>query len=227
MPTLEERLQRLEFQLKRLQRFESQLGTLLEDSRIGDALLGPLPEAPSSMSLRHRGDEYYLGGCLAIRPTFDTLVVAANRLYAIPFYMPSVPNMADRIAVRVTSAAGTLARLGIYDEGENLYPGRLLDDSGTVATNGTGIKTITIRKGLSRGLKWLAAVFNGTPTMFSLNGGSVGTWAVLGAVASADWEDFLVGWSVEFGYAALPAKFPDVSGATKRLQEPVIALRFT
>lgn len=212
---------------ERLRRVEAKLGRLLEDYHIGTTLTSPFPEAPSSMSLRHKGNEYYLGGCQATRPIFSTLAVTADRLYALPFYIPSAPNIADRIAIRVTTLSAGNARLGIYDNGNNLSPGALLLDAGAVSTSSTGIKTVTIRKGLTRGLKWLVVVFSVTPTVLSIDGNISGTgaWGILGADAASDWERYFPGWSVAHSYAALPVRFP--TGGVKRSNEPVIALRFT
>ncbi len=130
--------------------------------------------------------------------------LTADRLYAIPFYVARDRTF-DRIAVDVSTAqAGSEIRLGIYNNGTNLAPGTLVDDSGTVDTTGTGIKTITISEALTKGLYWLA-VYNKT--------GAVGldrmvpTFSVVG-VKSTDFILQSAMWYYNGSYGVLPNPFP-------------------
>lgn len=86
-----------------------------------------------------------------------------NTLYGVPIYVPG-PVTIDRIAITVTSAAaaGSVARLGIYDTGADGLPGALVADFGTVATDSTGDKSIVIAQDLAAGWYWLAILPNTT-----------------------------------------------------------------
>jgi hypothetical protein len=66
----------------------------------------------------------------------------------------------DRIACRVNTAAssGGVVRLGIYEATSDGLVGNLILDAGTVATNSTGVKEITISQTLAAGKYWLAVV---------------------------------------------------------------------
>ena len=88
-----------------------------------------------------RTGEYYLSPSHG----YGTLTMVANRLYARPLVVVRDITI-DRLAIEVTSAgaAGTKARLGIYNVGTNLYPGTLILDAGEVAVDATGIKAATI-----------------------------------------------------------------------------------
>ena len=87
--------------------------------------------------------------------------VDANVLYFAPHYVATAFS-ADRISINVTTAAGTLARLGIYTAGSTGRPDTLVLDAGTVATDSTGGKEITISQTLTADtLYWLAVVGNG------------------------------------------------------------------
>ena len=80
--------------------------------------------------------------------------------------MLAVGRTADRIGIEVTSA-GTAAvsvhRLGIWADSGGV-PGTLLVDAGTVATDSTGLKEVTISQALAANtLYWLGAVQQGAP----------------------------------------------------------------
>jgi len=86
----------------------------------------------------------------------------ANYLYA--FYYPVVKRMRfDRIAIFVNTASstsGAKARLGIYSDNGNFYPGKLILDAGEVDLTSTGRKEIEIDVVLDRGVYWLAYISN-------------------------------------------------------------------
>ena len=129
--------------------------------------------------------------------------MVANTLYAVPFWVTRLKTF-DRIAVDVTAeVAGKSIRLGIYNDGTNLYPGTLVLDAGTVSAASTGLKAVTISKQLTKGLYWLAAVSDGTPGLKQsapLNVSRLGNDGV-------DFGGSSQGWSVSFTYAALPNPF--------------------
>lgn len=95
-----------------------------------------------------------VGGTAVFAPTTDTL-------YYTPIVIRS-SGTADRIGVELTASgdASSVARLGIYRDNGNVFPGQLLLDAGT--TN-TGVAPaglmITISRTLTSGsLVWLAFV---------------------------------------------------------------------
>lgn len=87
-----------------------------------------------------------------------TVALTLNRLLFAPFRVGRTSSF-DRIAVEVTVAgsAGALIRLGVYNSAAGL-PSTVAFDAGTVASDSTGTKEITISQTLAPGAYWLAAV---------------------------------------------------------------------
>jgi hypothetical protein len=94
----------------------------------------------------------------------DPMTMVANRAYVLWKYTPR-PITIDRIAIVVTTAAaaGKLARMGIYADGVNLYPGILLADGGTVLVDATGLREVVVNCRIPAGNFWAMAVSDGTP----------------------------------------------------------------
>ncbi len=199
MSTLEERIRQL----------EAQMSMLLGDYRIGQVPLGPLPVDDSYLGIRRRGNVYYTAGTHgSYTPSTKTIVVTANRLYAAPLYVGE-PFAYDRLAILVSSAVAGNARLGVYDtaKGDDLFPGSLLLDAGTVTTGTVGPRYLDISgdtPSLGRGLKWLAIVFDAAPTMLGIQ--DEAAWGILGKATVG--ASFNVGWWSAFTYGALPFTFP-------------------
>ena len=103
----------------------------------------------------------YLSSLYRAQFDFAEALAEANSLTAIPFPVPR-PITLDRIGIYVTTAGGAGAemRLGIYNDGVNLYPAGLLADYGTIDATTTGIKAIIINQALAKGMYWLAYVCN-------------------------------------------------------------------
>jgi hypothetical protein len=80
--------------------------------------------------------------------------------------MLAVGRTADRIGIEVTvagTAATSVHRLGIWADSSGV-PGTLLVDAGTVATDSTGLKEVTISQALAANtLYWLGVVQQGAP----------------------------------------------------------------
>ena len=137
--------------------------------------------------------------------SYSTLVTRAmvvNTLYAMQFFVGRTMTF-DRIACQVVTAdAGKSIRLGIYNNGINLYPGTLVLDAGTVSTTATGVKLITISQQLTRGLYWVAAVSDGAPSMKA----TLVTAPVTG-IDATDFSNLGGSYKVAFSYAALPDPF--------------------
>lgn len=103
-----------------------------------------------------------------------TQAATAGLQYAIPFYVP-VAMTADRLSCEVTTAgaAGSVVRLGIYNNATNDLPGTLLLDAGTVVATSTGVKEATISQALAAGLYWLSVTAQGgTPTFRTIGSNS-------------------------------------------------------
>ncbi|KKM03637.1 hypothetical protein LCGC14_1772460 [marine sediment metagenome] len=107
-----------------------------------------------------------------------TRAMTANRLFAMPWYVPRAITV-DELLIEVTSAGAgaTYARLGIYNVGTNLYPGTLKLDGGTVLTDSNAVVSLAISQALTKGLYFLAVICSGTPTIR----GWKPTWTPLGS----------------------------------------------
>lgn len=154
-------------------------------------------------------------------------ISSINSCRAFPFYVPKTMRF-DRIAIRVTTAggAGAVARLGIYADNGNCYPGARILDAGEMSMEGTPpfIREATIDVTLRGGkLYWLVV----------LTGGATGT-AVTAipntSVISVEGFDATLtgtpslGYAVAQTYGSLPATYP--GGATGwTLNIPAIFLR--
>ncbi len=135
-----------------------------------------------------------------------SLAQTADVLYGTPFWVVR-PFSIDRLAVNVVSGVAGAARLGIYNDGTNLYPGALLDDAGTIDVTSTGVKTVTVAYTLTIGLYWLAIVSDVAETLTSWKPSvpNVGLGAAL--------NDPQGRWISAFTYAALPDPFTASGGS--------------
>uniref|UniRef100_A0A6M3LUE7 Uncharacterized protein n=1 Tax=viral metagenome TaxID=1070528 RepID=A0A6M3LUE7_9ZZZZ len=95
----------------------------------------------------------------------STVTPGTNALYAMPFIVARDMTI-DRLAIDITTASDSqTARLGIYNNGTNCYPGTLLLDGGTVSLTSTGTVAVTISQALSKGLYWVAYGADSNPTL--------------------------------------------------------------
>jgi hypothetical protein len=131
--------------------------------------------------------------------------LTANRLYAMPLLVPKAITL-DQIGVYVSTLLAGAARLGIYSDNGNVYPGSLVLDAGTIDTGATGAKKIAINQALSTpGLYWMTLVANAAPSIYCIP--VAGVINILGhsnALGTAQ----NCGLYAAFTYAALPASFP-------------------
>ena len=163
-----------------------------------------------------RTNAYHVGGFGIASGTF---AIAADTLYAIPFYVGKAVTV-TRIGINVTTTgAAANARLGIYqlEDGE---PTALVLDAGTVSVGTTGEKEATISEALSPGLYMLAVVADGAVTLTGFTPTSTTIYHVMGSDALGD---FTEGASRSFTYAALPDPFGTATIAA--VQTPAIWLR--
>jgi hypothetical protein len=155
-----------------------------------------------------------------------TASVVANTLYVMPFPLTRVTTF-TKIQINVTTGgAGSSARIGIYYDNGNQYPGALVtgSDVGALTTTITGVQTNTFVSAitLQPGLYWLAFVCNATaPVIIGFTLGN--TPAILGIDSGLGTAPGL-GWSVAFTFAALPTPFTAAGAVITAVPLPLVAL---
>lgn len=134
-----------------------------------------------------------------------TQILTADRLYASPILV-SRDIRIDRLAVHPSTEAGQNVRIGIYNLGTNLYPGTLKKDVGALALSGTSPQAVAISPALvlSKGIYFIAAVSDGTPTLRAMRDEAL-VFAL--GYSSTDFALSNGVWMVTFSYAALPDPF--------------------
>lgn len=146
------------------------------------------------------------------------VVVSANVLYAAPVPIPASGSY-DRVAVTCITASGASARLGLYADNAGV-PGALLEDGGAAALADATLLAQTIAETIvGPTIVWLAAVFNGTPTMGAIEGIGIGArgTSTSGSLAT------VIGVSRTFTYGALPDPYGSPTGGS--VISPFIAMR--
>jgi len=154
-----------------------------------------------------------------------TATLTANVLRAMPFIVEKTTTI-DQMAINVTTAAAGLARIGIYRDNGNNYPGALVVETTQIDTGTTGVKTATggLPVTLEPGLYWLAIVTNAGPVIRGFAVGStvpvLGYTSSLGTAAS-------FGWSVSYTYGALPTTFTSGGAVITAAPLPAIFVRIS
>lgn len=179
-------------------------------------------------------ESWYAAGLTThiITGSITTLAVTVDKLVAVPFYGSRLGAI-DGMAFEVTTpgAAGSVARIGIYRATslKNVYPGELVWDSGSIATDAGTVKATT---GLAirtypRNLYWFCYVSGvADPTVRAISSTAVPLYDIWGFPATLGAGPGRPGLFIAFPFAALPAQFP--AGATPSTSQtfPVIAARF-
>lgn len=147
-------------------------------------------------------------------------VLVANRIYAMPFICPKAITL-DQIGAYVSTLSTTTARLGIYTDNGNCYPGNLLIDAGTIDVTATGAKKIAISQALAANtLYWLVIVCAATPAIYCIPVAGVinilGHPAALGTAQHA-------GLYATLTYGVLPGTFL-TAGLTMITAAPIPAI---
>ena len=170
------------------------------------------------LQVHRTGDGWAIGGyAWYAGPTNHAF--SANRLYAAPFLVPRTMTF-DRIAIQVGTGSGAAnARLGIYADGTNLYPGALVLDAGIVSVASAALVTITINQQLTKGLYWMACLTDGTPSLYTIYGCA----QILG-LSSGHLGSPNQGWCVTQTYGALPDPFT-AGGIILNAEIPLVVLR--
>ncbi len=120
----------------------------------GGDLTGTLPSPRVAlMALKTDSTFYYVSN-----GAVTTGTKTAATMYAYPLWLPGGATI-DRIGLEVTigGAAGSVHRLGVYNDAGG-YPGTRLVDGGTVNSTGTGNLEVTVSAAVpNSGWYWLAA----------------------------------------------------------------------
>ncbi len=190
--------------------------------------VGPIgPAGPSSFDIsyyRRTGtgvpELWYTS--LTTGSAITTGAPTANVLRAIPFVVPKDVTL-DRIAINVSTLKAGLARLGIYEDNGNVYPGALVIDAGEVNTGTAGSKILNINETLvGNKLYWLVVVGNNNPTVRCLNPAYM--VAVLGVPNSLAANPG-PGYYKSFTYATLPQDFPTSAAIINAAPIPAVFVR--
>jgi hypothetical protein len=181
-------------------------------------------------SFRHAGgsslERWYVGG-MVVSKLITTGAPSANNLRAIPFVSPHRGGTLDRLAIQITSGVAGNFRLGLYQNvepmgSENLYPGKLLADSGSISTSGTGVQSYTLSQALQPvSLYWLVLLNSAAPTINCLPVDAVSFMLGVnsGLGLAMNW-----GLLLSFAYAALPDPFS--AGAVDQTTTPIPAIGY-
>lgn len=110
------------------------------------------------------GGDYFRSGYYSLgvsnSASTSSTAPAVNGIALRPFHVP-VRRAFDRIGINVVTAAtagsGGVLRMGIYADGGGI-PGALVVDGGTVSSESTGAKEVTISVTLEPGTYWIAVV---------------------------------------------------------------------
>ncbi len=160
------------------------------------------------------------GGQATLPSSTQTLTLAANTLYAIPFAVGDTATFV-RIAIDVTTAdSGKSVRLGIYGWSNGL-PGARLLDAGVVSAAPAGIKEIAISQALNAGMYALALVSDGAPVLRANDVSPMAAFAIGTATPGA--ADYRL--SRGFAYGALPDPWGTPSYGAGTTVLPAIYLR--
>lgn len=147
-----------------------------------------------------------------------TATFGVGDLRCTPFPVDDASITLDDMGVQVTSAggAGSVCRVGVYQDDGTGYPGDLLFDAGTIDTTSTGTRTVAangagaISEVVTRGLYWLACVAQTSAPaqwMVRSHDGGGGLLAPVGAADVADIASGRTAWSQTGVSGALPATF--------------------
>jgi hypothetical protein len=151
--------------------------------------------------------------------TMGTAALTTNRLRAIPFIVSKTTTI-DQMAIRVTTLGAGNARIGIYADDGNNYPGALVVDAGSLSV--ATVQVVTYTGGLpitiEPGLYWLAITTNVAVTIAGFATASI--IPVGGFVVGLTTK--VIGWNAAFTFAALPNPF--TAGAATIGAAPIPAI---
>lgn len=153
--------------------------------------------------------------------TPSTGIYSINKIHALPFVVARKITL-DRIAIEITTLLNpSNIRLGIYNNGTNLYPGSLLLDAGVVSGATTGVKAIIINQALTKGIYWLTYVADASPTVRAV---ANALWTPLGIGNATSFAGAAVAHEATHTYGVLLDPFP-TAGADILGNCPLIGVR--
>lgn len=155
---------------------------------------------------------HYHSGSIGAGYTNGSLVVAANRLYVAPFFVPINRSVVRDFSIRVSAGvASTNARFGLYTNDPSTFlPLDLVanTDSGnqSTASNNTTRTftpgaTVTLTPGT---MYWMCIHFDGAPTMKGL---ITGPYAFGGNSIDSD-NQYIAHYWVSQTFGAMPSSYP-------------------
>lgn len=172
---------------------------------------------------------YYVAG-MGGATALTTGAPTANVLRAFPLRCPLRRGTIDLLAFNVTTLLAGNARIGAYRNadaaGQNLYPGALIADSGSISTGTAGVKTYATSISFSPGeLLWLAYCSDAAATLRALAvaGCETDTLGLDTGMGTAPG----IGYSVAHTYGALPATFTAGGAVISAVPLPALAARFS
>jgi len=165
----------------------------------------------------------YYGGRI-YSPTMSSHGMGQGNIRTINMPMPQCTI--DRVGIAVSGAvAGGLFRLGVYSTNAEFYPTALIADFGTVATDTTGFKELTVSQSFAAGVYAFALFADTAATAPSYFGVPAGAFVPFLKITTdtllAGGDTFLSGGNAS---GSLPASFP--ANLTVSNGAPYFAVRF-
>lgn len=164
------------------------------------------PPSQAILSNRYYGPLSTLSGY----PAPVSTAITANRLYAVPFYVPQDAAF-NVVALTVTTAvAGATVRMGIYGLNASGLAESLIAEFGTIDATVAGFRSLPVTITLARGLYWLAGAVNVAGVSIDLVTAVAGTTALLGhstTSGSNPRASFHRSNDLASGFTSLPATF--------------------
>lgn len=106
----------------------------------------------------------YYGGIDMVEAA-SSRTIESNRIYFSIIQVPKEITI-TRVGCEIMSPSGNYGRLGIYyNDDHQGWPGKLFYDAGLIDISTGGTKEISIDLSVSPGWYWLAANFDGQPTL--------------------------------------------------------------
>lgn len=154
---------------------------------------------------------------------FGTIALAANRLYAIPFYCPFTKTFTKLSASVTAGVASSNIELGIYNCANGI-PTTLAVDGGSISSATASLKEISaLTINLTPGWYFLAIASDSNPTLQGYTNTSWLTGQLLGYASPGSFITGLFGaWA--FSAGNLPLNFPAVSYSSLAAQ-PLVYIR--
>lgn len=135
--------------------------------------------------------------------TATTLVLTANRLYAVPIRF-EYEFVIDNVCTYVTSAAVGNVRMGLYEMAASGFPGALVRDGGQTSHNSLNERSVYMNADvLPAGVYYMALLPEGAPTVRAY---TANTGALWGGKGDGVYGSHVYKADVTFG--ALPDPFP-------------------